>query len=130
MTAPNAAAVFAVGTCATWGGVPAAQGNVTNSMGTMDYLGKDYRSALGLPVINIPGCAPVGERRNVLYLTDRGARSYIKFGGQRIPATLTNNVTETRWTWGSNSVALGEDNFVRYYEGETVKAEFKCKKLQ
>ena len=59
--APNAAAVFAVGTCATWGGVPAAQGNVTNSMGTMDYLGKDYRSALGLPVINIPGCAPVGD---------------------------------------------------------------------
>ena len=76
------------------------------------------------------GCAPVGERRNVLYLTDRGARSYIKFGGQRIPATLTNTVTETRWTWGSNSVALGEDNFVRYYEGETVKAQFKCKKLQ
>jgi hydrogenase small subunit len=30
-------------------------------MGLMDYLGKDYRSAFGLPVINIPGCAPVGD---------------------------------------------------------------------
>jgi hydrogenase small subunit len=59
--APHAAAVIAVGTCATWGGIPAAQGNVTHAMGTMDYLGKGYRSALGLPVVNIPGCAPVGD---------------------------------------------------------------------
>jgi hydrogenase small subunit len=27
----------------------------------MDFLGKDYRSAFGLPVINIPGCAPQGD---------------------------------------------------------------------
>jgi len=59
--APNAAAVIAVGTCATWGGVPAAAGNPTGSMGVMDFLGADYRSDLGLPVINIPGCAPVGD---------------------------------------------------------------------
>ena len=59
--APGAAAVIAIGTCATWGGVPAAAGNVTGSMGVMDYLGKDFLSALGLPVINIPGCSPVGD---------------------------------------------------------------------
>ncbi len=59
--APGAAAVIAVGTCATWGGIPAAYGNVTGSMSVMDWLGGDYRSALGLPVINIPGCAPVGD---------------------------------------------------------------------
>ena len=59
--APGAAAVIAIGTCATWGGIPAAIGNVTNSMSIMDYLGKDYRSALGLPVVNIPGCSPVGD---------------------------------------------------------------------
>ncbi|MFN2511489.1 MAG: hydrogenase expression protein HypE [Pyrinomonadaceae bacterium] len=59
--APGAAAVIAVGTCATWGGIPAAYGNVTGSMSVMDWLGADYRSALGLPVINIPGCAPVGD---------------------------------------------------------------------
>ena len=27
----------------------------------MDFLGEDYRSVLGLPVINIPGCAPQGD---------------------------------------------------------------------
>jgi hydrogenase small subunit len=59
--APGSAAMVAVGTCATWGGIPAAYGNVTGSMSLMDYLGKDYRSTLGLPVINIPGCAPVGD---------------------------------------------------------------------
>lgn len=59
--APGAAAVIAVGTCATWGGVPAAEGNPTAAMSLMDYLGKDFRSAFGLPVINVPGCAPVGD---------------------------------------------------------------------
>lgn len=59
--APGAAAVIAVGTCATWGGIPAAAGNLTGAMSVMDYLGKDYLSQLGLPPINIPGCAPVGD---------------------------------------------------------------------
>ena len=59
--APGAAAAFAIGTCATWGGVPAAAGNPTGSMSLMDFLGKDYRSAFGLPVINVPGCAPQGD---------------------------------------------------------------------
>ncbi|CAN5719639.1 hydrogenase small subunit [soil metagenome] len=59
--APGAAAVIAIGTCATWGGIPAAIGNPTNAMSVMDFLGEDYRSALGLPVINIPGCAPIGD---------------------------------------------------------------------
>jgi len=61
LMAPHAAAVIAIGTCATWGGIPAAAGNVTGSMGLMDFLGKDYRSTLGLPVVNIPGCAPQGD---------------------------------------------------------------------
>ncbi len=59
--APGAAATIAIGTCATWGGVPASAGNPTGAMSVMDFLGKDYRSAYGLPVINIPGCAPVGD---------------------------------------------------------------------
>ena len=30
-------------------------------MGLMDFLGAEYRSARGIPVINVPGCAPVGD---------------------------------------------------------------------
>jgi hydrogenase small subunit len=59
--APGAAAAIAIGTCATWGGVPAADGNPTGAMSLMDFLGKDYRSTFGLPVVNVPGCAPVGD---------------------------------------------------------------------
>ena len=59
--APGAAATIAVGTCATWGGIPAAEGNPTGAMSVMDFLGRDYRSAFGLPVVNIPGCAPQGD---------------------------------------------------------------------
>jgi hydrogenase small subunit len=62
--APGAAAVIAIGTCATWGGIPAAYGNPTGSMSVMDFLGKDYLSALGLPVINVPGCPPIGDNFN------------------------------------------------------------------
>ena len=59
--APGAAASIAIGTCATWGGVPAAEGNPTGAMSLMDFLGKDYRSAFGVPVVNVPGCPPVGD---------------------------------------------------------------------
>ncbi|MDQ3769176.1 MAG: hydrogenase expression protein HypE [Actinomycetota bacterium] len=59
--APRAAAAIAVGTCASYGGIPAAAGNITGSMGLMDYLGSAYRSTKGVPVINVPGCAPVGD---------------------------------------------------------------------
>ncbi len=59
--APRAAASVAIGTCATWGGIPAAAGNITGSMGLMDFLGPAYRSARGIPVVNVPGCAPQGD---------------------------------------------------------------------
>ncbi|MDP9311823.1 MAG: hydrogenase expression protein HypE [Chloroflexota bacterium] len=59
--APGAAAVIAIGTCATWGGIPAAYGNPTDSMSVMDFLSQQYLSALGLPVINVPGCSPIGD---------------------------------------------------------------------
>jgi hydrogenase small subunit len=59
--APGAAAVIAIGTCATWGGIPAAYGNPTSAMSVADYLGGDYRSTVGVPVVNIPGCSPIGD---------------------------------------------------------------------
>jgi hydrogenase small subunit len=54
--APRAWAVLAAGTCATYGGIHAMAGNPTGSMGLADYLGWDFRSAGGLPIVNVPGC--------------------------------------------------------------------------
>ena len=59
--APRAEAVIAIGSCATWGGIPAAAGSPTGAMGLENYLGRDFRSRADLPVINVPGCAPSGE---------------------------------------------------------------------
>jgi hydrogenase small subunit len=54
--APKAWAVIAIGTCATYGGIHAMAGNPTGCMGLADYLGWDFRSAGGLPIVNVPGC--------------------------------------------------------------------------
>ncbi len=54
--APRAWAVVAVGTCATYGGIHAMAGNATGCMGLADYLGWDYRSKAGIPIVNVPGC--------------------------------------------------------------------------
>ena len=55
--------VVAVGDCATWGGIPATAPNPSDSEGLQflkrnhgGFLGAQYRSKAGLPVINIPGC--------------------------------------------------------------------------
>ena len=58
---PHAEAVIAIGSCATWGGIPAAAGSPTGATGLESYLGRDFRSRAELPVINVPGCAPPGE---------------------------------------------------------------------
>ncbi len=52
---PKAGSVLAVGTCAAYGGIPAAEGNVTQATGVMDVF-KKYN--IKTPVVNIPGCPP------------------------------------------------------------------------
>jgi hydrogenase small subunit len=54
--APMAAAVLALGTCAAHGGIPAMRNNPTGAMGLSDYLGRDWVSRLGVPIVNLPGC--------------------------------------------------------------------------
>lgn len=54
--APKAWGVVAAGTCATYGGIHAMAGNPTGAMGLADYLGWNFRSAGGLPIVNVPGC--------------------------------------------------------------------------
>ncbi len=53
--APKATAVIAVGTCATYGGIHAMSGNPTGAMGVPDYLGWDWKSKAGLPIVCVPG---------------------------------------------------------------------------
>ena len=68
--APKALAVIAIGTCATYGGIHAMAGNPTGCMGLADYLGWNWRSTAGLPVVNVPGCPvqPDNFTETLLYL--------------------------------------------------------------
>ena len=63
--AAKARYVVAVGTCSSFGGIPAGGTNPTDACGLMyngdrpgGLLGDGYRSKSGLPVINVAGCAP------------------------------------------------------------------------
>jgi hydrogenase small subunit len=55
--APRAAVVIGWGDCGAFGGPHASEPNPTGATGAWSHLGLDYRSTLGLPVINLPGCA-------------------------------------------------------------------------
>ena len=68
--APKALAVVACGTCATYGGIHAMEGNPTGAMGLADYLGWGWKSKAGLPIVNVPGCPvqPDNMMETLLYL--------------------------------------------------------------
>jgi hydrogenase small subunit len=73
--APKALAVVCAGTCATYGGIHAMQGNPTGAMGVADYLGWDWRSKAGIPIVNVPGCPvqPDNFMETLLYLLFQAA---------------------------------------------------------
>src|SRR5436190_18602523 len=73
--APKAWAVVAAGTCATYGGIHAMAGNPTGAMGLADYLGWNFRSRAGIPIVNVPGCPvqPDNFMETVLYLLYQAA---------------------------------------------------------
>jgi Ni,Fe-hydrogenase I small subunit len=52
----KALAVVTARTCAAFGGIHAIKGNPTGCMGVADYLGWDWKSKAGLPIVNVPGC--------------------------------------------------------------------------
>lgn len=75
-------------------------------------------------------CAQMGQRRPVLYLADRGSRSYIKFQGQRIPATHESDDSGHQWNFGRNAVTLSSELVANYYQGsgrDSPQGVFKCK---
>ena len=125
--APDAAATIAIGTCATWGGIPSAEGNPTDAMGTMDYLGRDYRSVLGLPVINVPGCAPVGDNfietvaHVLLYAADMGPLPELDELGR--PEWLFGETVHRNCNRGSY---YEEGDFAEEYGSEKCIVELGC----
>src|ERR1700746_1711631 len=94
--APRAPAVVAAGTCATYGGIHAMQGNPTGCMGLADYLGWNWKSKAGVPIVCVPGCPvqPDNFTETLLYLL------YVAGGGApMIP--LDGALPPTGLFWGA-----------------------------
>ena len=74
--APKATAIVAAGTCATYGGIHAMAGNPTGAMGVPDYLGWDWKSKAGIPIVCVPGCPiqPDNLSETMTYLLYHGRR--------------------------------------------------------
>jgi hydrogenase small subunit len=112
--APGALAVIAAGTCATYGGIHAMAGNPTGSMGLADYLGWDFRTAAGLPIVNVPGCPihPDNFMETLLWLLRQAAG--------HAPMIPLDSELRPQWLFGK-TVHEGCDRAGYYEQGDFAK---------
>jgi len=119
--APKAWAVLAVGTCATYGGIHAMAGNPTGAMGVPDFLGWDFRSKAGNPIVCVPGCPihPDNLSETILYLLYQAA-------GQA-PTIPLDEALRPSWLFGA-TVHEGCDRAGYYEQGDfaTEYGSHKC----
>jgi hydrogenase small subunit len=109
--APKALVVVACGTCATYGGIHAMEGNPTGCMGLADYLGWQWKSKAGIPIVNVPGCPvqPDNFMETVLYLLYQAAGL--------APMIPLDDVGRPKWLFGS-TVHEGCDRAGYYEQGD------------
>jgi len=109
--APRAWAVLAAGTCATYGGIHAMAGNPTGCMGLADYLGWEWRSKAGIPIVCVPGCPiqPDSFMDVLLYLLRQAAG--------RAPMIPLDEALRPAWLF-SQTVHEGCDRGGYYEQGD------------
>jgi hydrogenase small subunit len=92
--AQHAWAVVAVGTCATYGGIHAMEGNPTGCMGLPDYLGWQWRAKSGIPIVCVPGCPaqPDNMTETLLYL--------LQMASKRAPMIPLDEALRPAWLYG------------------------------
>jgi hydrogenase small subunit len=120
--APRAWAVLAAGTCATNGGIHAMFGNPTGCMGLADFLGREFRSQGGLPIVNLPGCPvqPDNFMDTLAYLLRQAAGN-----APMIPLD-----TMGRPTWLFNMTVHEGCDRGGYYEQADFAADYNSPKCQ
>jgi hydrogenase small subunit len=118
--APKALGVVAAGTCATYGGIHAMKGNPTGCMGIADYLGWDWKSKVGLPIVNVPGCPvqPDNFMETLLYLLRQLAGL--------APMIPLDDALRPKWLFGM-TVHQGCDR-AAYYEQADFAQEYGSRK--
>jgi hydrogenase small subunit len=112
--------VIAVGTCASWGGIPAADPNPTDATGLQFHkskkgglLGGDFVSNGGLPVINISGCPAHPEwMMHTLATLALGKASSIELDKYNRPMDFYSNLSHEGCTKGLyHEYKMAAENF-------------------
>jgi len=118
--APHALAIVGAGTCATYGGIHAMAGNPTGCMGLQDFLGRDWKSKAGLPIVNVPGCPvqPDNFMETLLYLLRQLAGL--------APMISLDQENRPKWLFGA-TVHQGCDR-AGYYEQAEFTREYGSRK--
>lgn len=114
--APKAWAVIAAGTCSAYGGIHAMEGNPTDCMGLLDYLGREWKSVAGIPIVCVPGCPvqPDNFTETLLYL--------LQMAAGRAPMIPLDEVGRPTWLFGA-TVHEGCDRG-GYYEQAQFAQEY------
>jgi hydrogenase small subunit len=114
--APSAWALIAAGTCAAYGGIHAMEGNPTGCMGILDYLGEDWKSSAGIPIVCVPGCPvqPDNFTETLLFL--------LQMAAARAPMIPLDEVGRPTWLFGA-TVHEGCDRG-GYYEQAQFAQEY------
>ena len=109
--APKAWAIVGAGTCAAYGGIHAMEGNPTGAMGLADYLGWQWRSKAGIPIVNVPGCPvhPDSFMETLLYLLQQAAG--------KVPMITLDEQLRPTWLF-SETLHQGCDRGGYYEQGE------------
>jgi hydrogenase small subunit len=112
---PHAWAVVAAGTCATYGGIHAMEGNPTGCMGLPDYLGWKWKSKNDIPIVCVPGCPvqPDNFMETLLYLLNMAAG--------RAPMIPLDDALRPTWLFGQ-TVHEGCDRGGYYEQAEFAES--------
>ena len=113
--APMAWAVVAMGTCASYGGIHAMQGNPTGCMGLADYLGWQWTSRAGIPIVCVPGCPTPPDN-----ITDTLLYLFYQVAG-RAPMIPLDDALRPTWLYGQ-TLHEGCDRGGFYEQGEFAEA--------
>lgn len=122
--------VVAIGDCATYGGIPAMAPNPSESQGMQflkrdrgGFLGTDFVSKAGLPVINIPGCpAHPDWITQILVAIAAGRLTDITLDEFQRPETFFKSFTQTGCTrnihfaYKSSSSDFGQRKGCLFYD--------------
>jgi hydrogenase small subunit len=109
--APKAWALIGAGTCAAYGGIHAMEGNPTGAMGLADYVGWQWKSKAGIPIVNVPGCPvhPDSFMETLLYLLQQAAG--------KVPMITLDEQLRPTWLF-SETLHQGCDRGGYYEQGE------------